>query len=217
MLNHLRNRDQQVAEQLRRQAGNDRPAFSADLHERIMQTVRANPQRPQRQTDARQWSGWTWSLAVAATVMVAASAALWTSAPDHQSVAQPTMSNEHLPNEHLPKPSGVSPSQATVTQATVTHATVSQATGAVIYHATPALARQETVSQKTGAGEASSMDGLKVVTGLYDVAFNQFDAFQQGEKTVEARLIDQQLAMLDHDARVVAGWVLDPLAISIEN
>ncbi len=42
-------------------------------------------------------------------------------------------------------------------------------------------------------------DGLDVVSGLYNAAFNHFDVLQHGEKTVEARLIDKQLAMLNQD------------------
>ncbi|MFP6694098.1 MAG: hypothetical protein VB875_13835, partial [Pirellulales bacterium] len=82
MFNHLHDRDWQVAEKLRRKAHSDRPAFSASLHDRIMEAVRANPPRPQQHGGARRRHGWTWSLAVAAAVLMAVNAALWISATD---------------------------------------------------------------------------------------------------------------------------------------
>ena len=90
MFDYLRNRNRQIARQLQRKADRDRPAFSAGLHDRIMQTVRENPPRYQPQDNAQRRSTFAWTLAVAATVLVATSAVFLASALERQPVALPS-------------------------------------------------------------------------------------------------------------------------------
>ncbi|MEE2706480.1 MAG: hypothetical protein VX988_05475 [Planctomycetota bacterium] len=200
MFNQLHDRDRQVAEKLRREARSDRPAFSASLHDRIMETVRANQPRPQQRGGARRRHGWTWSLAVAAAVLMAVNAALWISATDSSNGLRSTANRPKVSRRQAADPDSailaVKPKPSVEDRG---------------------VAEPKIDTRRSSVAAAVGEDGLDVVSGLYNAAFNRLDVLQHGEKTVEARLIDEQLATLDHDARLVAGWVLDPLAITLEN
>ena len=49
---------------------------------------------------------------------------------------------------------------------------------------------------------------------LYEVAASKMDQVKRVDMLVESMLIDEQVALLDHDARMAADWVLDPLTLA---
>ena len=49
---------------------------------------------------------------------------------------------------------------------------------------------------------------------LYAVAAGKMKTVKQVDVLVESMLINEQVALLDHDARMAADWVLDPLTLA---
>jgi hypothetical protein len=185
MLNRFWNRHKQLADRLRREASDARPAFSAGLHEQIMKSVRAD-MRVER-SGVRRLPHWTWAVASAAVVLISVSAAFW-----------------GLPQADRPANS------REIAQWPIEPATIEPAT--IVPDVPPA----EPASEES-LTDARETDGFDAVSELFKVAADQVESIQKAETSVESDLVGEQLAMLDHDARIVAGWLIDPITATLEN
>ncbi len=65
--------------------------------------------------------------------------------------------------------------------------------------------------------DAHATDGFDAVSELFNVAADHVETIQKAETSVESGLVGEQLAMLDHDARIVAGWLIEPIAATLED
>lgn len=201
MLSRFWNRHKQLADRLRRGAGDARPAFSAELHERIVQAVRAET-RVERSA-VRRLPHWTWALASAAVVLISVSSVFW-------GLSQSGRTAKSLSPEIARRPIEPASINPTPSVAAPIAPTPSVAAPSVPDKRPAELASEDHLA----AVEAT--DGFDAVSELFQVAADHVETIQEAETSVESGLVGEQLAMLDHDARIVAGWLIDPISATLE-
>ncbi len=174
---------------MRREARRERPAFSPELHSQIVNALDAADSVALPEATSPRWrsSAIWWSAAAAILVATSAVVTVW---PTGQAIDSQIADTSAEPAAVAGL---VEPSNRDGTDA-----------------AQIALnADATTLSDKT-AGDASPLE-------LYELAMTQFAVVDRAESALKAQLWDQQLAMLDHDARLAASWVLDPLGPTLSD
>lgn len=80
--------------------------------------------------------------------------------------------------------------------------------------AAPALAHAEPGPTAEPIAAAQPAVSLEATSEIYAAAVRHLEVFEHAQVMPETKLMEEQIALLDHDARVAAGWLLDPLAVA---